>query len=82
MGFFNKLFGRGDTATLEREAEAATCPHTTLTPRWDSVEDMGNEERVTGYSCQSCGEGFTPAEGRALRQSEAERVQSGLKVEA
>ena len=75
MSFLSKLFGKGDTATLEREeAITITCPHTTLTPSWDSVADMGNEEKVTGYACQACGEHFTPSEGRALKASEAERV--------
>lgn len=81
MGFFSKVFGKGDATTLEREPEAVTCPHTSLTPRWDSVGDMGNEERATGYECQSCGESFSPAEGAELRRSEAERVQSGLRLD-
>lgn len=75
MGFLNKLFGKSEAATLEREeAPAVTCPHTTLTPSWDSVADMGNEDKVTGYTCQGCSEQFTPAEGRALKASEAQRV--------
>ncbi len=81
MGFLSKVFGKSDTATLDREPEAVTCPHTSLTARWDSVEDMGNEDRVTGYECQSCGEHFTSAEGAELRRSEAERVQTGLRLD-
>ncbi|MGH2585721.1 MAG: hypothetical protein ACRDJE_12480 [Dehalococcoidia bacterium] len=87
MGFLNKLFGRGDradhaqTATIEQETgSTTTCLHTSLTPSWDSVADMGQEDKVTGYACQACGQTFTPAEGRALRHSEANRVQSELKV--
>ena len=81
MGFFNKLFGRGDTATLQRQPDTATCVHTSLTARWDSVADMGKEAKATGYRCQGCGQDFTPAEGRALRRSEADRVQTELMVE-
>ena len=81
MGFLNKLFKKGDSATAEREELASVaCPHTTLTPRWDSVEDMGNDEKVTGYQCQACGEDFSAAEGHALRRSEADRAQNVLKV--
>lgn len=76
MGFLNKLFGRGDTATVEPQLEHAQCPHTTLTPSWDSVADMGNEEKVTSYACQGCGQRFSRSEGQELRRSEAERLQN------
>ena len=39
---------------------------------------MGKEDKVTGYSCQGCEQSFTAAEGRALKQHEAERVQATL----
>ncbi len=65
-------------ATAAPEAEAAPCPHTALTPRWDSVADMGKEDRVTAYTCQGCAQSFTPAEGQALKRHEAERVQATL----
>jgi hypothetical protein len=81
MGFFNKLFGKGESATMERQPEVTTtCLHTSLTGRWDSVEDMGNEEKVTGWSCQSCGQSFSPSEGHALRRSESDRVKHELSV--
>ena len=80
MGFFNKLLGKSSTATVTSEAAEKTCPHTTLTPRWDSVADMGNEEKVTSYTCQGCNQHFSPEEGRTLRRTEAERVQSELEV--
>ena len=66
------------TVTATPEAEAAPCPHTTLTPRWESVADMGKEDRVTSYTCQGCNESFTAAEGQALKRHEAERVQATL----
>jgi hypothetical protein len=59
-------------------AEMPPCPHTTLTPRWDSVADMGNVDKVTTYTCQSCNQSFTAAEGRALQATEAERVRHEL----
>ncbi len=59
-------------------AQVPVCPHTALTARWDSVADMGNEAKVTSYTCESCQQHFTAAEGRRLRQTEAERVQREL----
>jgi hypothetical protein len=43
------------------------CLHKTLTPRWDSAKDMGHEDRATSFSCEGCGETFTPEEAKALR---------------
>ena len=59
-------------------AETPPCPHTTLVPRWDSVADMGKEDKVTSYQCEGCHGTFTAAEGRALRETEAARVQHEL----
>lgn len=33
--------------------------HLQLFPYWDSVEDMGNEEKATGYRCGICGASFS-----------------------
>lgn len=75
MSFITKLFGRdkgeaGQTATVE----APPCPHTTLTARWDSVQDMGIEEKATGWICSSCNDEFTPEQATELRATEAARL--------
>src|SRR5688500_3445964 len=57
------------------------CPHTALTPRWDSVADMGNTEKVTSYTCQGCNQAFTAAEGRTLLATEADRLRRDLSTE-
>ena len=57
------------------------CPHTTLTPRWDSVADMGNIEKVTSYTCQGCNQSFTASEGRTLLATEADRLRRDLGTE-
>ena len=44
-----------------------TCHHRTLTARWDSVQDMGNEERASAYECSACGSRFTPGEAEGLK---------------
>ena len=69
---------QGRTAATDA---APSCPHTTLTPRWDSVADMGNDAKVTSYTCQGCTQAFTSAEGRALRATEAERLRHDLGTE-
>lgn len=62
-------------------AASVPCPHITLVPKWDSVADMGREDRVSSFTCESCQMGFTAAEGKALRANEAERVQQVAQVE-
>jgi hypothetical protein len=77
MGLFDKLLGKKDEPKAEATSPAATavaCPHTILLPRWDDIADMGNEEKATSFSCQSCGQTFTRAEADALRKTEAERL--------
>jgi hypothetical protein len=71
MGFFSKLFGRSsETETAPArpiEEVQAECPHSTVTGRWDSVEDMGHEDRATKFVCESCQAEFTIEEMRDLR---------------
>jgi hypothetical protein len=55
-------------------AESIACPHTVLLPRWDSVDDIGHEDRATSFVCEACEETFSPEEARMLRQSAAERL--------
>lgn len=57
-------------------ADVPTCLHMALVPRYESVADMGHEERATGFHCEVCGGTFTPAEAFALRETEAERIPS------
>ncbi len=73
-----ELLGQRQQREAHATAEVPTCPHTTLTARWESVADMGKEDKATGYTCQGCNQQFTPAEGRSLRQTEADRVQRDL----
>jgi hypothetical protein len=57
-------------------AEEAVCEHITLIPRWDSVEDMGNEELATHYICESCGVTLSASEAAEVRMTQRERIQS------
>jgi len=44
-----------------------TCPHLVLAPRWDKAEDIGHENRATGYWCAACQQPITVEEAAALQ---------------
>jgi DNA-directed RNA polymerase subunit RPC12/RpoP len=72
-----KLFGRKrDSQT--KVPEAPPCLHIGLTARWDSIDDMGNEEKATSFVCATCGKEFTPAEAAEIRSSQAEQLRKDL----
>lgn len=75
--------GRTDAAAAAAATTDALppCPHTALTPRWDSVADMGNTEKVTSYTCQGCNQAFSAAAGRTLLATEADRLRRDLSTE-
>ena len=62
MGFPNRLFGKQRAIEeraghrLQRQTSATStadvppCPHTAITARWQSVADMGKEEKAIGYT--------------------------------
>jgi hypothetical protein len=53
-----KLFGR----SRDQEAIAVACPHTALSARWDTIADMGKQDKISSYVCTACGKVLTPAE--------------------
>lgn len=67
MGFLDKVFGSDKSKT--GVVEAPPCPHTALVPRWDSVDDIGHEDRATHYYCESCGQTFSPNEAEGLKHT-------------
>ncbi len=73
MSLLDKLLHR-DQPAVPPTLATVPCTHVALVPKWDSVADMGHEDRVSSYTCESCRQSFTPAAGRALRESEAERL--------
>lgn len=77
MGLFDKLFGgkKQEAAVAEAPLE---CPHSVLVPRWDSVQDMGIEEKATRYMCEACHQMFSREEATALQKSIAERLNASL----
>ena len=81
MGILGNLFGKRaeDKATLA--APPVTCLHVILLPRWDSIDDMGNEEKVSSYVCESCGQSFSAEEGKELGRDEEARLKRELGTE-
>lgn len=73
---FGWLRRHGAESERTHRTEVPTCLHAALVPRWESVADMGHEERATSFRCDACGSTFTPAEAQALRRTEAERIRS------
>jgi hypothetical protein len=72
------LFGRKQETDEVAPAELATCPHTTLTPRWDRAEDIGKHDLATAYRCEGCGHVFSREEVDHLRRTETERVRETM----
>ena len=67
MSFFKRLFGNEKLEREPTEAPAVECSHVSLVARWDSIEDMGREDRATSFVCEACGAAFSPEAGRKLR---------------
>ncbi len=78
MSFIARLLrrdkGGASQETGAAAVEAPPCPHTALTARWDSVQDMGKDEKATSFLCTACNEEFTPEQATELRATEAERL--------
>jgi hypothetical protein len=73
MGFLSNLFG-GKKQEVAADIAQVECPHSVLVPRWDSVQDMGIEDKATRYMCEACKEMFDPAQAAELRSTLAQRV--------
>jgi hypothetical protein len=74
MKLLDRILHRAKPAAPPPAQVSVTCPHVSLVPQWDSVADMGQEEKASGFTCAACGQRFTPEEARALRQTEADRL--------
>jgi hypothetical protein len=80
MGLLSNLFG-GKKQAAAAEVIAVECPHSVLVARWDSVQDMGIEDKATRFMCETCKEMFDPAEAARLRDTLAERIAAATIVE-
>lgn len=78
MGLLSRFLRRSGTESAVSVERPIECPHMALGPRWDSPTDMGDEDKATSYSCEACGEQFTPEEAQRLRAAEAARLKDML----
>jgi len=74
MGLLDKLLRKSSEANTAVAPQERSCLHGALVPRWDSVGDMGREDKATSYRCDSCGAEFTPDEVHELREQALERL--------
>lgn len=83
MGLMSKLFGKtDDDAAVRAAVDSAECPHTTLTPRWDSADDIGNEDRAVSYRCEGCQTVFSREQAQTLRRDAASRLRNTVGTES
>ena len=68
MGLFDKLFGGSKPKESTAVLEPPPCVHAVLVARWESVEDMGKEDKATRFMCEACHQEFTPEEARVIRE--------------
>lgn len=84
MGILDRLFGRKSqqaTVTKSREEIQAECTHTTLLGRWDSVEDMGKEDKAVRFVCDSCHAEFSPEETERIREGHSTRLREQFEAD-
>ena len=69
-----KLFGHKKQAAPTATMPQIECPHAVLVARWDSVEDMGKEDKATRFMCEACHEMFTPEQAAEIREGVAHKL--------
>lgn len=75
MSFINRLLKHQDKHLAEEDrAPAAPCAHITLVPHWDCAKDMGKQEKIEWYRCESCNSTLSREEGEHLAAEDADRV--------
>jgi len=74
MKFLDRLLGRKEATPPEAEVAEPDCPHVALVPFWDSAEDIGVNEKIARYECESCKAAFTREQGEQIRVEGADRL--------
>ena len=79
MGLLGKLFGgKKQDSAATAQTTSVECPHAVLVPRWESVQDMGHEDKITRFMCEACQQEFAPEVAAQLRLTVNERVDSSV----
>lgn len=77
MGIFDKIFGGKEKESAAATIEKPPCPHGAMVSRWDSIDDIGHDDKVSYFTCESCGDKFSPDEAKALRETAVDRLIGG-----
>jgi hypothetical protein len=78
MGLLSKLFGGKSKESEAIPITVGECIHAVLVPRWESVQDMGKEDKITRYMCEACHQEFPPDVAHHLRDTINERMDASL----
>jgi hypothetical protein len=78
MGLLSKLFGGKSKGTEATPVVVGECIHAVLVPRWENVQDMGKEDKITRYMCEACHQEFAPDVAQHLRDTINERMDASL----
>jgi hypothetical protein len=78
MNWFKLGRSKAPATTTKAAADAASCLHAALAPRWDRAEDIGRDDLASSFRCDACQTTFTREEAEALREREAERLKELL----
>ena len=68
MSMQNQTGSGHDPPREQNDPLTTECPHVVLAAHWDSVADIGHEDRAIGYKCSSCGATLTVEEGLETRR--------------
>ena len=74
MGALDRLLGKRRQQAQQSPEPPQECIHGVLVPHWDSVDDIGKDDRVAWYRCQSCYAMFSREEGERLMAEAADRL--------
>ena len=66
MGILSVFRHKDEAEAAPTETTPAECVHGVRVPHWDSVADMGHEDRASYFVCESCGQQFSPEESAAI----------------
>ena len=74
MGLFHRISRLVPFVSSGSERSDRACMHGSLTPRWESPDDDGDNAKATEFICDSCGTHFSPERADWMRRRTAESL--------
>lgn len=76
---FGWLFGKKPVKKPEPKGPVfkvgdSNCTHLVMVPRWNRVEDIGDESKAFGYHCYACGQSLSLGEAEEARLQWEEKL--------